>query len=155
MLLFLLRHADAEPVAASDELRGLSEKGRRQARDAARFCEAREIAPDVVLTSPLLRARQTAETVARQIGAEVIAQPWLTAGMVPDEALDELRAFSKMKGVMLVGHEPDFSHLAARLLGMPSGERLRLRKASLTCIEVECLKGGTGVLEFLLPVRHM
>jgi phosphohistidine phosphatase len=155
MLLYLLRHADAESSAASDELRGLSEKGLRQAGDVARFCEAREIAPDVILTSPLLRARQTAEIVAKQAGAELVIQPWLTSGMIPDEALAELRAFSKMKSVMLVGHEPDFSQLAARLLGLPSSERLRLRKASLTCIEIESLKGGTGALQFMLPVKFM
>jgi phosphohistidine phosphatase len=152
MLLYLLRHADAGSYAASDELRALSEKGVRQARDVARFCGTHEVAPEVVLTSPLLRARQTAEIAAKETGSELIVVPWLTSGMAPDEALNELRSFSKMKSVMLVGHEPDFSQLAARLLGM-SAERLRLRKASLTCIEVDNLKSGAGVLQFTLPVK--
>ena len=155
MRLYLLRHADAEQSAAKDELRALSDKGRRQARDVAQFCQDRKIAPALVLSSPLLRARQTAQVLAEKLGRELVIEPWLTSGMSPEEAAIELRAHQKCEELMLVGHEPDFSFLAAHLVGLESAENLHLRKASLTCIEIQHLHAGGGILDFTLPVRLM
>lgn len=155
MELFLLRHANADTLAATDEERPLSEKGVAQAMRAARFCDARGVTGMRVLSSPVLRALQTAEIVSGHLGAELRVVPWLACGMRPQVALDHLRACADGEAVMLVGHEPDFSRLAAHLLGMPSGEQIEIRKASLTGLAVSSLEKGGARLDFLVPCRLM
>jgi phosphohistidine phosphatase len=56
---------------------------------------------------------------------------------------------------MLVGHEPDFSQLAAHLLGLATATALHVRKASLTLIDLGYLRAGAGCLQFSLPCRLM
>src|SRR5580693_7167612 len=128
MLLYLLRHAEAVDQAESDAARALTEKGIAQARKVGKFCQKNNFIPAIILTSPLKRAEQTARIVAKEIkNAEFIIDPSLSAGMQPETALDELKAYSRFPSLMLVGHEPDFSLLAAHLLGIPLRESLRLR----------------------------
>jgi phosphohistidine phosphatase len=156
MLLYLLRHAEAVDQADSDAARELTEKGIAQARKAGKFCRKNEFIPAIILTSPLKRAEQTARLVAREVQtAEFIIDPTLSAGMQPETALDELRAYARFSSLMLVGHEPDFSLLAAHLLGIPLRETLRLRKASLTGIELSAMRPGAGVLQFSVPPKLM
>jgi len=155
MQLFLLRHADADTVAARDEDRALSDKGEAQAKKVGRFCEAHEVCVFAVLTSPVRRARQTAEIVANHLRADLIASPWLACGMRPQLALDELKIFRAKQAVMIVGHEPDFSSLVAHLIGLPSGSQIQIRKASLTLIDIETLEKGGGRLEYCLPCKLM
>lgn len=151
MDLFLLRHANADTKAATDDERPLSDKGIAQSRKVARFCETGEILPEIILTSPLRRARETAEIVAGHLQIELIIVPWLAAGMDATTALRELRGYDRFTRVMIVGHEPDFSELAAHLLG---GEaQLHLRKGSLTHFEVRQFRAGAARLEFSLPPR--
>ncbi len=155
MHLYLLRHANADTIAPSDDARLLSEKGMMQAVKVARFCEAHGIQPSLVLTSPVRRAHDTAQIVAAHLRAEMMIVPWLACGMSPSIALDELRAFRSHGSVMIVGHEPDFSSLIAHLLGTPSGENVAVKKASLTLLEVETLARGAARLDFFLPSRLM
>ena len=56
---------------------------------------------------------------------------------------------------MLVGHEPDFSGIAAHLLGLPRQESIRIRKASLALLELDSIRAGTARLEFSLPCKLM
>ena len=109
MLLYLLRHANADTIAESDDARTLTEKGRAQAKKVAHFCAERELRPEVILASPLPRAQQTAAPIGEKFGVEVIVTPWLASGMMPEGATDALRDYLRFKSVMLVGHEPDFS----------------------------------------------
>ena len=155
MLLYLLRHADANTPAASDEARALSDKGKAQAEKVGRFCEAHEMHLSVILTSPVRRAQETAEIVAEKMRAELIVVPWLACGMNPPAALEELRAYRSQGSVMLVGHEPDFSQLAAHLLGLPTNTAINVRKASLTLIEIGFFRAGAGCLQFTLPCKLM
>ena len=155
MELYLLRHADADTIAATDDARPLSLKGEGQGKKVARFCEATAIAPARVLTSPVLRALQTAEIVAAHLGLVIETAPWLACGMRPAEAMTRLRDLAGESSVMLVGHEPDFSSLAAFLLGLPSSEHVEIRKASLTKFAVTGLKKGGARLDFSLPCRLM
>src|SRR5688572_21595696 len=117
MDLFLLRHANADTKAANDDERPLSEKGIVQSRKVARFCDLHELVPEIVLSSPLRRARETAEIVVGHLRVELLIVPWLASGMAADNALAELHAYDRFARVMIVGHEPDFSELAAHLLG--------------------------------------
>ena len=155
MLLYLLRHADADTKALSDEARALSEKGKAQAEQVARFCEAHEMQLSVVLTSPVRRAQETAAVVAEKMRAELIIVPWLACGMNSQAALEELRAYRSQGSVMLVGHEPDFSQLAAHLLGLPTNTAINVRKASLTLIDLGFFRAGAGCLQFSLPCKLM
>jgi phosphohistidine phosphatase len=155
MLLYLLRHADADTSAPTDDQRALSEKGIAQAQKVTRFCEAQDIRPSLILSSPVLRAHETAKPVADTLRAELIVVPWLACGMRPQTALDELRAFRTQDSVMLVGHEPDFSEFAAHLLGLPTPTAISIRKASLTLLEFDLFRAGAGRLHFSIPCKLM
>jgi len=155
MLLYLLRHADADTPAPSDDARTLSEKGQGQAQKVARFCEAHDMQLSLVLSSPVRRAHETAQIVCATLRSELVIARWLACGMHPDEALEELRAYRGQSSVMLVGHEPDFSQLAAHLLGLPTNNAIHIRKASLTLLEVDVFRAGAASLLFSLPCKLM
>jgi phosphohistidine phosphatase len=155
MHLYLLRHADADTVAESDDARCLSEKGLAQAKKVARFCEAHDLHPDVVLSSPLRRAHETAIIVSAHLRVELSVQHWLASGMHPELAERELRANRERPSLMIVGHEPDFSGLIAHLIGLPTSDSIIVRKASLTCLEVESFRPGASFLDFSIPCRMM
>ena len=155
MLLYLLRHADAESFAESDEARRLTEKGEAQAKKVARFFDERELRPEVILTSPLRRTQQTAGPIGERLGVEVLVAPWLASGMMPAVGAAELREYLRFREVLIVGHEPDFSLLIAHLLGLPDAGRFVVRKASLTLLESDSLRAGAAVFHFSLPCRLM
>jgi phosphohistidine phosphatase len=156
MNLYLLRHAEAEEEAASDGERQLTERGREQARTVGRFCARNDLYPETIITSPLARARQTAEIVADQlkIADRVQVCGFATTGMTTEGALSGLKAFSDHSSVLLVGHEPDFSGFVAALIG-GKDECIRFRKAGLAKVTLPKLKAGVGRLEFLLPVKFL
>ena len=153
MQLLLLRHADAATSAASDDLRPLSEKGRSQAKRVGAFCREHDLKPELILTSPFRRAEETAHIVASEIKGEVTLAAFLASGMTPPAALDALRAYTRFDCIMLVGHEPDLSLLAASLLDVADNASIRIRKATLAGIECDTLRPGGGELEFLLPAK--
>jgi phosphohistidine phosphatase len=155
MLLYLLRHADAETPSPPNDDRVLSEKGHSQAAKVARFCETHGITLSQLLTSPLKRAQETAAPVGVALKIQPVIAPWLTSGMHPEEALEQLRALREQKSVMIVGHEPDFSQLIALLLGLPTNQALNVRKASLTLLELSVYRPGAGALQFTLPGKLM
>ncbi len=155
MLLYLLRHADADTVAATDDQRALSDKGVTQAEKVARFCKKHDVLPDVIFTSPLRRAHQTAAPVEKALEVELRVARWLASGMSPEAALEGLREYAERQCVMIVGHEPDFSRLAAHLLGMKDAAHLNIRKASLTLLEVAALRAGAARLQFSIRCSQM
>ncbi len=157
MTLYLLRHAEAEVLAPSDSARRLTPKGEEQAERVGKFCRRHEIAPAIILTSPVTRARQTAEIAARQLGdIEMVEVPWAACGMDPFSALKELAVYDKFSSVLLVGHQPDLGALASVLMGIPHLQSMRVRKALLLGIEMaHGPKSGGGVLQFFLPVKLM
>jgi phosphohistidine phosphatase len=151
--LILLRHgkaADSHPEG--DFSRPLVEKGREQARRAAKLLKAAGTLPDIVLTSPLIRARQTAEEFCQtaQIPGATI-QGWLACGMNPENALKELTAFHDFKRVAIVGHEPDFSQLIQWILGANGGS-IEVKKGTLACLEIHP-PTRRGTLLYLIPPK--
>ena len=159
MQLILLRHGKAEDFPSSgggDFARALLEKGMEQSRNAARVLSSSDFLPDTVLTSPVLRARQTAEEFCRSADLPApLMQDWLACGMSPETALSELRAFAENERVMIVGHEPDFSFLVQHVLG--ASGRIEIRKGSLTCVEINP-PSPRGTLLFSFPqklAKHM
>jgi phosphohistidine phosphatase len=113
--LFLVRHAHSDP-GDPDELRPLSARGREQARELAERLVA--VDPALVVTSPLLRARETAGAIATATGAEVRVDERLAPGAGAEELLAAVEGAAG--AVVTVGHQPDCSEIAAAL---GAGER--------------------------------
>jgi phosphohistidine phosphatase len=154
MLLYLLRHAEAEPHRPEDFSRKLTAKGEKQARIVGSFLSGQGIMPDLILASPVVRARETARIAALEMGCDQPTEaPWLACGMNPERALAELAGYSRLNSLMIVGHEPDFSALVAHFLDLGSSGSINVSKASLTCIEFTRPVAGSGVLKFLIPVK--
>lgn len=118
MLLFLVRHAHAEK-GDPDDLRPLSDRGRDEARAVARQLTDHATPPALVLTSPLLRARQTAEQIAQATGAQLRADERIAPGLTPDLLITALG--DERGPVAVVGHQPDFSEIAFALTGSDPG----------------------------------
>jgi phosphohistidine phosphatase len=153
MQLYLLRHADADTPATIDDDRALSDKGVAQTHKVATFCETHELRPQLILTSPIRRALETAQIVTAQLRCEQRTADFLACGMRADAAVGELKAYERFASMMLVGHEPDFSQLAAHLLGLPAQVNIHIRKASLTLLQLDTFQAGTARLEFSIPCK--
>ena len=153
MHLYLLRHADADTVAADDDERVLSEKGINQAQRVARFCEAHDIQPDLIFSSHIRRALQTAKVVADHLSSELRAVRWLACGAAPANVLAQVSEYANHSTIMIVGHAPDFGLIAAHLTGGNSGDNIHIRKATLAHFNVHAFIAGGARLEFLLPVK--
>lgn len=152
MLLHLVRHADAgDPEAwrGPDAARPLSEKGRTQAERLGVFLADHDVRPDAVITSPKLRAAQTAEIVAGHLGVDVATDDRL-AGPLDLVKLDAvLTDANDPDRPMLFGHDPDFSEFVAELCG---ASNVPMRKGALAKIEVDRpLEPGGGTLRWLIP----
>lgn len=116
MRLYLVRHAEAAP-GDPDELRPLTQVGRQQARALGKRLLGEDAAPVVILTSPLLRARETGDELARAFDIESIPDKRLA----PGASVDDVRAAVEDRGdqVVVVGHQPDCGRIAAALTGGP------------------------------------
>jgi phosphohistidine phosphatase SixA len=153
MLLYFLRHAEAEDAVTTDFDRRLTAKGLEQADKVGKFCVKFGLVPDLILSSPVVRAEQTARAVSKRLDdRELVVERWLACGMAPDDCLGGLKAYAKFDHVMVVGHEPDFSETISVLTG---GSSVNVRKASLTAVDLPRLRAGAGRLEFSVPVRLM
>jgi phosphohistidine phosphatase len=123
-MLWLLRHAEAVD-GIPDEDRELTERGIRQASDAGRALQAIGAEIDVRLTSPKVRARQTAELACEALGVEVETEPRLSGQPVDVEDLMAGRG-----NVLLVGHDPSFTLLVHDL----TGAQARMKKGGVAAI---------------------
>ena len=114
--LYLVRHAEAAD-GDPDELRPLTAEGRETARALGERLAKEGVQPDAVLTSPLLRARETGQALARPAGIE--AEP--DERLAPGATAAAVRAAAGERGtiVVVVGHQPDCSQIAAALTGGP------------------------------------
>lgn len=151
MDLILLRHGKAEDAhPQGDAFRALTEKGFEQARHQAARLAGFGKPPDIVLTSPLTRARQTADTFCNSIGLPgPLVQSWISPGMKPETALQELSGFSEFNRVAIVGHEPDLSRLISTLLGSNS-TAIQMKKACLACLSLQP-PSKQAKLKYLIP----
>jgi phosphohistidine phosphatase len=110
--LFLIRHADAE-AGDPDESRRLSPEGREQARALGKRLADDGVRPDAVLTSPLLRARQTGDALAEALACTT--EP--SDALAPGASAETVRSAIEGRGetVIVVGHQPDCGQIAAEL----------------------------------------
>jgi phosphohistidine phosphatase len=159
MNLYILRHGIAADLESTDANRPLTAKGERKLAQVIEGMETMELTFDLILSSPVLRARQTAEMVARAFKARRDLQ-WseaLATGSGPRrvvEALAQIRP--EPENVLLVGHEPTLSELVSLLVAGRGGLRIELKKAGLCKLSTESLRAGRcATLEWLLTPRQM
>jgi phosphohistidine phosphatase SixA len=150
--LHLLRHAhagDAEAWDGDDDVRPLSDKGVRQAERLGLHLALTGFEPDLILSSPKLRASQTADIVGAAIGKPVTIDERLGRpfGLGPLGKL--LTEHGNPRQPVLVGHDPDFSELLTTLTGAPT---MPMKKGALARVDlVMGVEPGGGVLRWLIP----
>ena len=150
--LHLLRHAHAGDPAhwqGDDDQRPLSDRGVRQCERLGRVLAGLDEAPDLFVTSPRLRALQTAEIVAGRLDLPVTVDRRL-AEPLDLHVISALLASTGARRPCLVGHDPDFSELLAALIGVGS---ITMRKGAIARVDVDGprLVPGAGTLRYLLP----
>jgi phosphohistidine phosphatase len=159
MDILLLRHAKAEErsIVRRDRHRALTAAGRRDMAKAARGLQRLLTALDVVGSSPLTRARQTAEILARRYNVpQILELEELAPGASPGALLEWLRGQSPDGVIALVGHEPDLGRLAAFLLTGRAGSFVPLKKAGACLIRLDGdIEAGSGKLAWLVPPRAL
>jgi phosphohistidine phosphatase len=161
MLLLLVRHADAgerDPAQWPDDtLRPLTEKGRKVHARVTKALRDTALIPETVLTSPWLRAAQTAEILTQGLGlAAALPCPPLAADPDP-AALDALVGPRKGRSVVaLVGHSPWLEELAALVLtGATNGMAVDFPKSGVLGIETDRVAAKAGALRFLLRPKML
>lgn len=164
MNLYIMRHgiaaAATDASGAEDNERPLTQKGIKRVRRAARGIARLKIPLDGILTSPVLRARQTAELVANRLGLE--AQLEAISSLAPESTVEQLllslTRFREREHLLLVGHEPLLSKTVGSLLVGSAGPPIEivLRKGSLCRIELNNLPpSGPGILHWHLTPKQL
>lgn len=153
MMLYVVRHALAEDVSAGgDEARHLTDAGRARTLKAAAGMRLLGLEFDLILTSPLARAVETAEIIANAYGSGLTPRVLveLATGVTPGDAVAALAPYGRNESVMIVGHEPQLSALVSILL---TGERdamhLRMRKGGCVALGLPASQISPGAAELL------
>lgn len=153
MILYFLRHGKAgqgDPSNPTDDARELTDTGIAELKAAAGLWRRLNLRPDVILTSPLPRALQTAELFATGIHSphEPVIDDRLRPGADWADLGQALARHRDARRVMFVGHEPDFSIAVQELTG---ARAVRMRKGGLACVEFPGIpEPGAGELAWLL-----
>jgi phosphohistidine phosphatase len=155
--LYLVRHAEAHRLGergiTADENRPLTDEGQAQTRQLGAALQRRGLRPGAVLTSPLVRARQTAEQLVSQWPApapEVKVCEELAPGTKRRKLARAVGGLG-LEQVVLVGHQPDLGEWAGWLIGSKKAQ-LGLSKAGVACIRADAeLAKGAGTLLWLVP----
>ena len=154
--IYLIRHAIAEERGEEwpdDDLRPLTQEGVRRFSEAARGLLSFALPPEHVITSPLVRARQTAELLAAaaEPALPLVVIDELSPGHAPSSVLTKVRKLGDWERVALVGHEPDLGYLAGELVG--AGRPLPFKKGGACCIDVTWGRPPRGTLVWFLPPK--
>lgn len=159
MRVLLIRHGRAEDRAPDgrDASRRLTDDGRARMREAARGLRTQIEQLDLIATSPLPRARETAEIVAQTLGSAAPETLDMLAPGVESKAL--LRWLAQQPAtatVTLVGHEPDLSQLAALLSFGMSSTGIQMKKGAACLIDFDAAPApGAGTLVFLMQPAQL
>jgi phosphohistidine phosphatase len=149
VILYFLRHGKAgSPRSGDDDARELTDAGVAALRAAAPLWRRLNLRPDVVLTSPLPRALQSAELFCEAVGGRPTADERLRPGASWGAMARAMSAHPEARRVMFVGHEPDLSAAVCELSGAAS---VRMRKGGLACVEFYGIpEPGGGEIAWLL-----
>ena len=162
MRLYLVRHATAVPRGTSgflvDATRPLTDEGREEARRAAQVLRRMHIAMNVIASSPYVRAMQTAEGLARELGfaKPVREMDALRDEVEPAKTSQALLTFAGHDHVALVGHEPHLSAWLAELVAK-DGMQCVMKKGGMACVEISRVppSTGSGTLRWLLTSKQI
>jgi phosphohistidine phosphatase len=149
MELYFLRHGEADwpDWNKADDERPLTKRGKREMYEVAKFLDRLKVRPDLIVTSPLPRASQTADIAADYLKANIRKDELLAPGF----GMGELRMVLKRhhsKLLMLVGHEPDFTDVISEL----TGASLKLSKAGVALVDADP-ESKEGRLLWLFPPK--
>ena len=149
MQLYFLRHGEADwpGWTKPDDERPLTDFGKKEVRQVAKFLNRLKVKPGLIVTSPLPRALQTAEVAAEQLKTKLRQDEALEPGF----GISELRTVLKRhrsKVLMLVGHEPDFSSVISAL----TGGFIKMPKAGVALIDIDP-ETEKGRLLWLFPPK--
>ncbi len=158
--LFLVRHAIAAergPKYPDDRLRPLTVAGAKKFAASVPGLIEMGVALDFVLTSPLVRARETATLLASGLKPKpaLVEVEALAPGGRPQAVIEAIKTYSKRhRRLALVGHEPDLGELAAKLLGARG--MIEFKKGAVCLIEVDAATpGGPGTLRWMLTPKAL
>lgn len=160
MLLYLLRHAIAVPADVrrfSDYDRPLTARGIKRMQEAAKGISKLIDRPNKILTSPLKRALETTQIVAKQFELEeqIEVTDLLIPHALPVELRKHLASMKELSSVLLVSHEPLLSEFAAFLMDS-RGPNLHFRKGALACIEISHSRAfERGQLQWLIQPKTL
>lgn len=162
MEIYIIRHGIAHPLGSKngfiDEDRTLTAQGRERTREIARGLRKLGVRLDLIMTSPLARAAETAEIVAEVLGlSELVLQ---TQNLAPGGLIEDLFAEIKEQrihgAVALVGHEPGLGYMGGRLVCGDSHASLPLKKGGVCCIEItETIPAFRGNLLWLSTPKQL
>ena len=149
MQLYFLRHGEADwpGWTKPDDERPLTDFGKKEVRQVATFLNRLKMKPDLVVTSPLPRALQTAEVAAEQLKTKLRQDEALEPGFGISELSSVLKRH-RSKVLMLVGHEPDFSSVISAL----TGGFIKMSKAGVALIDIDP-ETEKGRLLWLFPPK--
>jgi len=158
MKLYLVRHAIAEDANGSegDSLRPLTEKGREKMRRIADGIKELGVFPDLIVSSPYIRASQTASVLAKELGykEEIAYSDFLMPMAEPDDMIGEINEKFSVEELMLVGHEPNLSSLASVLLAGTPNLSINFKKGGVCCLSVDDLHyDRIATLEWLVTPK--
>lgn len=157
MQVYLLRHGIAEDAKyeANDADRLLTPEGKRKLRQVLKSAAEAGLHPELIITSPLKRAVQTAE-IAKDVLAykqEVSRSKVLTPGSHPENVWHEIRQHRDLGSLLLVGHNPLFASLSAYLLGTPAAQ-IDFKKGAIMRIDFDSVTlQPRGTLRWYLTAR--
>jgi phosphohistidine phosphatase len=164
MHLYILRHgiaAERDEWTGDDRKRPLTDAGRQEMREVAQGIRSLDLKLDTLITSPLIRAKETAEFVKKSVHPATYDSSELLAPGCDLQSLGNLLSeYPKAQELMIVGHEPDLGELIAELIG-GSGQhpRIQMKKGACCCIKLASNTGrpagsklaGKGQLIWHLP----
>jgi phosphohistidine phosphatase len=150
--LYFLRHglADWPDWRKPDDQRPLTEEGVKKMKASARTIAKLDLGLTLILSSPLVRARQTAEIVADRLGLKVTVHPALGVGFSTARLAGLLGECGDHKALLAVGHEPDLSEVIA---GVVDGGKIVMKKGSLARIDMHSVEPLNGSLVWLLAPK--
>jgi phosphohistidine phosphatase len=147
--LWFLRHGEAEPHDARPDFdRRLTKRGEDQSRSAGRALTALGLEFQLVVTSPRVRAHDTAKLACKELGCEIVIDDRLGDGFDVEDALELAHAAGEDKRVLFVGHNPHFPQIVADL----TGGQVDLKKGGVAGVR---LRGRRGELIVLLRPREL
>jgi phosphohistidine phosphatase len=165
MILYIIRHAIAAPAGASgqgedDSQRPLTGAGRKKMRKIAQGLKELEVQIDLILTSPYLRAAQTAKILAKKFDLDkekVVFTNNLIPSGYPDQLAEEInKSYGEVENLALVGHEPSLSSLIAMLISGDPTLSVVLKKGGVCRLSLEKLQyGRCAELNWLLSPAQL